>query len=259
MSYKLQFLGSGSAFTMDNFQSNLLFWEDTPEGEQSRLLIDCGSDARHSLKAAGVSHRQVGGVYISHLHADHAGGLEWLGFVTHFDPGCKNPKMFISRNLAGPLWHDTLIGGMGSLQCEVADLDTYFQVTRIKSNGSFKWGDAKLQLVQAIHVYDGFVIRPSFGLFITVGGSTAFWTSDSQFAPEQLVDFYDRADVIFHDCETSQYESHVHAHYRKLMLLPAETRAKMWLYHYQDGPLPDAKKDGFRGFVKRGSSFDLGL
>ena len=29
----------------------------------------------------------------------------------------------------------------------------------------------------------------------------------------------------------------------------------MWLMHYNDGDLPDAKKDGFKGFVKQGQEF----
>ena len=41
---KLTFLGVGSAFTLQYYQSNMLV--DVPEG---KLLIDCGSDARHSL------------------------------------------------------------------------------------------------------------------------------------------------------------------------------------------------------------------
>jgi hypothetical protein len=31
----------------------------------------------------------------------------------------------------------------------------------------------------------------------------------------------------------------------------------MWLYHYQDGPLPDAKADGFAGFVNQGQTFEF--
>ena len=46
----------------------------------SKLLIDCGTDARHSLHELGLSYKDIEHVYISHLHADHAGGLEWLGF-----------------------------------------------------------------------------------------------------------------------------------------------------------------------------------
>ena len=31
----------------------------------------------------------------------------------------------------------------------------------------------------------------------------------------------------------------------------------MWLYGYQPVSLPDAKKDGFRGFVQRGQIFEF--
>jgi len=29
----------------------------------------------------------------------------------------------------------------------------------------------------------------------------------------------------------------------------------MWLYNYQDLDLPDAKEDGFLGFIKKGQEF----
>ena len=67
--------------------------------------------------------------------------------------------------------------------------------------------------------------------------------------------YYNASDLIFHDCETAKKPSGVHAHYSELVQLPAATKAKMWLYHYNDGPLPDATKDGFRGFVPRGMKF----
>jgi hypothetical protein len=70
-------------------------------------------------------------------------------------------------------------------------------------------------------------------------------------------EYYDRADVIFHDCETSPFPTKIHAHYTELLILPAKIRNKMWLYHYQPGALPDAEKDGFRGFVKRGQTFEF--
>ena len=81
-------------------------------------------------------------------------------------------------------------------------------------------------------------------------------TTDTQFSPEQIKNFYDMADLIFQDCETGEFESGVHAHYEKLKTLPEEFKKKMWLYHYQDGGLPDAKADGFLGFVKMGQVFD---
>jgi uncharacterized protein YfaQ (DUF2300 family) len=70
---------------------------------------------------------------------------------------------------------------------------------------------------------------------------------------------YKKADVIFHDCETSpiEFASEVHAHYEDLKTLPDEVRAKMWLCHYQDGPKPDCVKDGFAGWVEQGQTFDF--
>ena len=223
--HRLQFVGSGSAFTMANFHTNLVFWNTKRPND--RLMLDCGSDVRHSLAAAGIDQTMISGVYISHLHGDHAGGLEWLGFITHFDPRCEPPDLYISRSISGALWSNVLSGGMRSLQGEVADLETYFDVHRIGPNGGFTWDGVDFRLVQGIHIYDGFAIQPSFGLMFDVGGRTVFWTSDSQYAPEQLNDFYRPADVIFHDCETAPYESKVHAHYNKLRQLPDEVRAKM--------------------------------
>jgi hypothetical protein len=31
----------------------------------------------------------------------------------------------------------------------------------------------------------------------------------------------------------------------------------MWLYHYSSGKLPDAEKEDFKGFVKRGQVFEF--
>jgi hypothetical protein len=74
---------------------------------------------------------------------------------------------------------------------------------------------------------------------------------------EQNQDYYEQADVIFHDCETSSTHSPVHAHYEQLLTLPLAIRRKAWLYGYQPGILPNASQDGFCGFVKQGQSFEF--
>ena len=68
---------------------------------------------------------------------------------------------------------------------------------------------------------------------------------------------YAGAGLIFHDCETGKVKTGIHSHYDDLAQLPAATRAKIWLYGYQPGELPDAVADGFRGFVRPGQRFDL--
>lgn len=248
----LTFIGSGSAFSLENYQSNMML-----EAENGKkLLLDCGSDARFALKELGIGYKDIDGVYISHLHADHVGGLEWLGFSRKFDPRYGKPHLYISRFLKNELWSSVISGGMSSLQGEVADLYTYFTVHSIEKNRSFTWENVEFQLVQTVHIMSGFHIVPSFGLLFTINGVTTFLTTDTQFSPEQIKDFYKKAHIILHDCETAEIESGVHAHYRKLITLPPEIKQKMWLYHYQDGEQPNAAADGFLGFVKKGQVFD---
>lgn len=253
---ELTFLGAGSAFTVgsDNYHSNMLL----TNGNGKSLLIDCGSDARFSMHEVGKSYRDVEGVYISHLHADHAGGLEWLAFTTKFDPQCVNKvKLFICDKLVEPLWNNVLSGGLSSLQVEVATLDTYFDVNPVVENSSFSWSGIEFSLIQSLHIVSGFTIMPSYGLLFTVNGTKVFISTDSQFYPHQVVDIYRIADIIFQDCETAAFKSRVHAHFEELVTLPPEIKKKMWLYHYNPGPLPDAKKGGFRGFVKKGQVFNF--
>ncbi|MDK3155531.1 MBL fold metallo-hydrolase [Kamptonema cortianum] len=252
---QLIFLGSGSAFTVgaDNFQSNLLLINS----QNQKLLIDCGTDIRLSLHAAGFSHRDITDIYISHLHSDHSGGLEYIGFATKFDPNCSSPNLYISEDLAGDLWEKTLAGGMASIEGSIAQLNTFFQVCPVPLEQSFQWSDIEFKLVRVKHIHNGQFTVPSYGLFFKLGQTKVFFTSDIQFALECVWNLYEQADLIFQDTETAKYPSKVHAHYQDLCQLPAEIKRKMWLYHYQPGVLPNAIEDGFQGFVKRGQIFDF--
>jgi ribonuclease BN (tRNA processing enzyme) len=252
---KLVFIGSGSAFTVgsDNYQSNMYLEDD----EHKKLLLDCGSDAKNALFELGLSYKDIDGVYISHLHADHVGGLEWLSFTTYFDKNCPKPTLFICEKLKNELWKNVLSGGLRSLQGIEPKLSSFFKVKTVKENDHFEWSGVDFKIIQTIHVMNEFTINPSYGLFFTANGVNVFLTTDTQFCPHQIKEFYNQADIIFQDCETSKYLSGVHAHYTELLTLSPEVKSKMWLYHYNPGPLPDPKKDGFRGFVKKAQVFDF--
>ncbi len=252
---KLTFLGTGSAFTLGegNFQSNMLL--ESSRGR--KMLVDCGMDARFSLHELGYSHKDIDDVYISHLHADHAGGLEWLAFSSYFNQHQKKISLYIHESLVTPLWNNVLSGGLSSLEGKIATLDSYFDVHAVPMNISFFWEGIEFQLIQTIHVMSGFTIIPCFGLYFSTGEHEVYVTTDTRFAPHQIMKFYKSASIIFQDCETAKIESGVHATFDQLVSLPEEIRKKMWLYHYNPGPLPDAKKKGFLGFVKKGQSFEF--
>lgn len=254
---RLTFAGVGSAFTDQRYyQTNMMVTGVTYQN----LLVDCGTDARFSLGELGVTNQNVStmiqGVYISHLHADHIGGLEWLGFCTYFSQRQPKPKLFIVDTLVDDLWN-SLKAGMRSLAGSQLDLDSFFEVHAIPPNGSFSWDGIDCKPVQTIHVMDGMRIVPSYGLLLEYSSFTTFLTTDTQIC-SQLKPVYEQSDVIFHDCETTlKHRSGVHAHYDDLCLLPVELKSKMWLCHYQPDPTHHAFTDGFRGFVKKGDKFSL--
>lgn len=254
----LQFIGVGGAFTDRYFQSNMVL---TVDGK--RMLIDCGSDARHAMRAQSLSYRDLAAVYISHLHADHAGGMEWLALKTKFDPGFvdeggqkRKLTLYLRNTLAPQLW-DMIRGGCGIANVK-ARLGTFFDVKSVAANRAFKFNGATLRTVQTVHYTNYTEIVPSYGLhWKTASGKRVFLTTDTQFAPSSIQVFYDDSDIIFHDCETSPFRTGVHAHYDELKTLDPRLKRRMWLYHYQDFDLPDAQADGFAGFVKQGQIFDL--
>jgi len=252
---QLIFLGSGSAFWLkpDNYQSNILL--KSPSGKY--LLIDCGTDIRFSLEAAGLSYRNIDDIYVSHLHADHVGGLEFLGFSSKFDKGCEQPGLYISESLKNDLWSNCLSGGMSIIDDKLCTLVDYFSIHPVAESGKFVWEGVEFNLVPTDHVLGESKSMLSFGLFFSIGGQSVYLTTDTKFSPERLSRYMQDADLILHDCETSPGASGVHARFDELLSLPAAIKHKMWLYHYDDGPLPDSVAGGFCGFVRRGQVFEL--
>ncbi|MEM1244360.1 MAG: MBL fold metallo-hydrolase [Pseudomonadota bacterium] len=252
---KLIFLGTGTAFTTRdfNYHSNILLEKNNTE----RLLIDCGSDVRFSLAELGLNYTHVTDIYISHLHTDHVGGLEWVGFNRKFDKKMSKSRLYLHENIYELIWQHTLSGGMASVQGQIPTLETFFDVTKIKNNAGFIWQDIEFRLVQTVHAMNGFVLIPSYGLYFNVNGKNIFITTDTQFCPTLYDYFYQSADLIFHDCETKAQPSGVHTHYNQLIQLPPAIKAKMWLYHYSSANLPDVSQNGFKGFVTKGQVFEL--
>ncbi len=265
---KIKFLGVGSAFTTSEYyQSNMLV--TARNGKE--LLVDCGTDIRFSLRECrhttdvssqdGDSRGQIDAVYISHLHSDHIGGMEWMAFETYFSPNSGKPKLFMEENIMHEMWNCSLKGGLGCIEGKQMHLTDYFDCRPASDGGSFCWERILFTLVKMPHIITGYKNFYSYGLLIEEmdhQGSRVFITTDTQFQPDLIGRIAKKTSVIFHDCETSPLKSIVHAHYDDLCTLPSALRRKIWLYHYQ--PHPDdrhPKADGFAGFVKKGQEFDL--
>ena len=67
-------LGVGPAFARRFFNTNLIVELD----DSDFLLVDCGITASRSLDTIGMSVLDVNTLFVSHLRADHIGGIEEL-------------------------------------------------------------------------------------------------------------------------------------------------------------------------------------
>lgn len=260
---KFWFIGTGPAFSVKNFQTNTII-----ERNGKFFLIDAGGDLKFSLNSVGKSYLDIDAVYISHLHGDHSHGIEFLAFCSYFDPRYRSRmRMFGDGELLSEGWKKSWSGGLESTQIKVMTLNDYFDVTSVPKNGDFTWEGIHFQIVQSIHIMNGFYVVPTYGLIITDPDTNKkiYYTGDSQFCPNQIQDFYNMCDTIIQDCETSVSKSGVHAHYQDLVNLPKDTKAKMWLQHYSDNIMDDngivldewdrkAEKDGFKGFLRKGTT-----
>jgi ribonuclease BN (tRNA processing enzyme) len=309
---KITVIGCGNAFSMINFNQSFLLEEGG-----KKLLIDCGARIPLALINAGIKFSDIDAIYISHAHADHIGGLEEMAFSRYdwqhhprrwddyaavpgesndrdyLDPSVKYipyaPKLIANEKLMDELWNYSLRGGLDSMEGFDSTLETFFQPVPIKPNVPFTWQEWRFDLIQQIHIMTGSVIKYTFGLLMSrKDHKTVYFTTDSQHcSPRQIEIFYNKANIIFQDCECTgidcvkkefKFGSGVHANYAQLAGWPSansvrlspEIKAKMYLSHYQDfvskmkdqsGNACDwyamAKEDGFAGFIGVGETFDL--
>ncbi|MEO5376894.1 MAG: MBL fold metallo-hydrolase [Magnetococcus sp. DMHC-6] len=225
---KISFIGVGSAFTSyDYWQSNLLI----TTGDGHNMLIDCGSDARFALLPFGIDHHnlahKIEAVYISHLHADHIGGLEWLAFVSYFTPGAHHPRLFIEESLLPALWKHSLRGGLEWIQGRRMALTDYFQLSPVRAGVPFQWRGAVFTPILMEHILGSLETTVySFGLIIRYQNKRVFFSSDTRFNPILLEKIAKQVEIIFHDCETSAFPSTVHSHYNELCTLPLSIKKK---------------------------------
>jgi ribonuclease BN (tRNA processing enzyme) len=254
---QITMIGTGSAFTMKGFQTNAIL---TRNGKN--MLIDAGSDTRFSLAKSSLSYKDIDALYVTHLHADHIGGIEYLAFCSFFDPSVKDNIHLIANNeLLRNLWNHSLQGGLKSIQGRQMGLMDFFDIMSVRKNESFEWEGIGFRIVQTVHIMDGYAIVPSYGLLIDDpdSGKKIFYTGDTQFNPNQIRDFYAMSDLIIQDCETAPFQSKVHAHYDELKTLPADIKRKMRLVHFQDNVRDDfvewnkkALADGFFNLIGSG-------
>lgn len=257
------FIGTGSAFSKKHFQTNLLVVKG-----KDHLLIDCGTLASYVFSTFNTSITEVKNLLITHSHADHIGGLEEVALMGRYSTKVR-PKMIIGDGYKKVLWNESLKGGCSYGEYtdgKYMTFDDYFEQIkprllqkRPRALYEANIGSINVKMYRTHHMTNsGRLSQKSFFSQGVLIDDRILFPGDTQF-DKPLLDWamaHYKLDGIFHDCQF--FKGGVHAFYGDLKTLPSEIKSKMILCHYGDDfEKFDAKKDGFRGFAKRGIYYDF--
>lgn len=247
-------VGVGEAFAKTLHQTNFLV---TPaDGEP--FLVDFGHTAPRALRRLGFELRRAAHVVLSHLHADHIGGLEELGFTGYFAWG-RRPALYVPENVLPFLWEHALKAGMGQRLRRAeggffdADLDTYFDVHPVRGREVFALGSVELTPFPTPHTPG----RPSWGfrLHDRATARTVLLTCDSRFLRKNLEQYGADAAAVFHDCQLVSNGAHIHATLEELLTLPDPWQERIVLVHYGDDWAAWQGRTGRMRFGKEGHCY----
>jgi hydroxyacylglutathione hydrolase len=240
MSLTIQMLGTGTAFSKKYFNTNALV-----QYNGYNLLVDCGFTAPLALHELNIKLYQIDGIFITHLHADHIGGLEEFAFQMMYTFN-KKPVLFIPKTLRHTLWEHSLRGGLENPSEHINSLDDYFQVHEITEGIRTEIASGfTMETILTKHVPG----KPSYAILFN---DHFFYSGDTCFDPNLLNTlFYKRnCTVIFHDCQLFNPET-VHATLDNLLTLPQEIQKIIYLMHYGDNMENYIEKIGHMSFVKK--------
>ncbi|MBD0379259.1 MBL fold metallo-hydrolase [Paenibacillus sedimenti] len=225
MSLQIQMLGTGSAFAKTFYNTSAMV-----TNEHARILIDCGFTTPKSLHKLGITPDQIDGIVISHIHADHVGGLEEIAFRLFYQHNKKRIKLFITEPLAFILWENTLKGGMNNPEDGYISLDDYFDVILLEENKPTEiFRGLTIEILPTQHI----LRKTSYSLFIN---SRIFYSADIRFNEQLLIHEVVQkrnCHTILHDCQLSG-TGVIHATLEELLTLPDDVQKRIFLMHYDD-------------------------
>jgi len=219
-------LGVGDAFSR-RFYSSCLFVEHEGFG----LLVDCPHPVRKMMAEGGaragwpVDLPDVHALIVTHLHGDHASGVEGLLWFDRFV--CQRRTQVVCHPAVwADLWDRHLAGGMhqlltahGPVALTADDLMVHVPV---QEEQVVTLGPFRLRCRRTVHHI------PTFAWRLEGGGRSLGISSDTSFDPSLLA-WLGEADAVIHEANEG-----VHTPAHELAKLPEALRSRIWLTHLGD-------------------------
>lgn len=245
MDFRLQMIGTGSAFAKKYYNNNALLMS----GNRS-VLIDCGITAPMAMYKTGKTFQELDGILVTHLHADHIGGLEEAAFVTKFS-GSRKLRLFVPEILIAPLWDHSLKAGLEDGQYG-PNLSSYFDVVPLAEGRPQELlPGIAVEIIQTEHIPN----KDSFSLLLN---GNVFYSADMQFHAELIRSLVEDKGygAVLHDCQLEGKPT-VHATLDELLTLPAHVQEKIMLMHYGDNMEDYVNQAGHMSFIRQHAIYQI--
>jgi ribonuclease Z len=248
---RVTLLGTGTPFpNAERFGSAILV-----EVAGKRFLFDCGRGVVIRLTQAGVSPKDIDGLFLTHLHSDHAVGLPdlWLS------------GWFLGRDRPVPMWGPQGSRDMAKHLVQAFDFDIHIRQAD-PDHLPAKGVEIDAQEVEQGEIYnDGLArisaflvdhgsVKPAFGYRVDSAGHSVVISGDTKFCPN-LVDFARGADCLIHVAWSAGWKNPTPP--SKRSIASAEDAGRVFaivkpklgvVYHYKDEEgLWDAIRKEYKG------------
>jgi hydroxyacylglutathione hydrolase len=240
MQLQLQMVGTGAAFAKSYYNNNALI-----SCNGYTFMIDCGITAPWSLHRMDMPLSAIQGILVTHLHADHIGGLEEYALRMKYVYNLR-PALYIESGLIHTLWEHSLKAGLvNTLDGEIT-LDNYFDVVPLQAGVRKEIQPGlSVEIIRTKHYPN----MPSYSIILN---DSLFYSGDVTFDPELLLDIAYKRECayILHDCQL-EGEGIVHTTLAELLTLPEDIQRKILLMHYGDSMPAFVGKTGLMTFIEQ--------
>ncbi len=230
-------LGIGNAFSALSYSACLAL-----EADGCWLLLDCPHPIRKMMREASATAAvdldaaAVQAVVLTHLHADHASGLEGFAFYNHFVLN-RRLRLVAHPAVSEHLWSGSLSGGMQRARQEPGKPDIERRFEDFFDLHAVTEGQAVTSGPFTVSVCLGTHSLPTTAIFVEAAGRKFGYSADTAYDP-RLIEWLSRADLIVHEANGG----FPHTPYQRLAELPVALRQKMRLIHYPDGFDPPGRE-----------------
>jgi len=235
---QLLVLGTHGAFRQapGEYHTNALVMDGS-----STYLIDAGATVIEALAAANVQPPAVDGVFVTHVHGDHVGGIEELAFRKYY---LEWQKLHVVA--PDDVWEelfcylDTTLTPFnawdGSISHRLNDIIDISRIPLTITGRTLPFSpdmDSTMEFVgePVVHVPG----KPCCAYTVRdrSTGAGFWWSGDTVFCPDAIEAAACFVGTLFVDCHAKPaWPGTVHTHIDQLQMLTQETQEKIRLIHY---------------------------